>query len=53
MGFILELKNKKATSIKYAKDNGSANSSWVSKYDYSGLAIGIYLLHFIDFWIPN
>ncbi len=55
MGFILELKNKKATSIKYAKDNGSANSSWVSRnMIYSGLAIlAFMLLHFIDFWIPE
>ena len=55
MGFILELKNKKATSIKYAKDNGSANSSWVSRnMIYSGLAILAFMvLHFIDFWIPE
>jgi succinate dehydrogenase / fumarate reductase cytochrome b subunit len=55
MGFILELKNKKATTIKYAKDNGSANSSWVSRnMIYSGLAILAFMvLHFIDFWIPE
>ena len=55
MGFILELKNKKATSIKYGKDNGSANSSWVSRnMIYSGLAILAFMvLHFIDFWIPE
>lgn len=55
MGFILELKNKKATSVKYAKDNGSANSSWVSRnMIYSGFAILAFMvLHFIDFWIPE
>lgn len=55
MGFVLELKNKKATTIKYAKDNGSANSSWVSRnMIYSGLAIlAFMILHFIDFWIPE
>jgi succinate dehydrogenase / fumarate reductase cytochrome b subunit len=55
MGFILELKNKKATTVKYAKDNGSANSSWVSRnMIYSGLAILAFMvLHFIDFWIPE
>lgn len=55
MGFVLELKNKKATTIKYAKDNGSANSSWVSRnMIYSGLAILAFMvLHFIDFWIPE
>ena len=27
MGFVLELKNKKANGTKYAKNNGAANSS--------------------------
>ncbi|MFC2109034.1 succinate dehydrogenase cytochrome b subunit [Bacteroidota bacterium] len=55
MGFILELKNKKATAIKYAKDNGAANSTWTSRnMIYSGLAIlAFVLLHFIDFWLPE
>lgn len=55
MGFILELKNRKATVVKYAKDNGAANSSWMSRnMIYSGIAIlAFMLLHFIDFWIPE
>lgn len=55
MGFVLELKNKKATTVKYAKDNGAANSSWMSRnMIYSGLAILAFIvLHFIDFWIPE
>ena len=55
MGFVLEMKNKKATSVKYAKDNGAANSSWMSRnMIYSGLVILAFIvLHFIDFWIPE
>ena len=55
MGFVLELKNKKATAVKYAKDNGAANSTWTSRnMIYSGLAIlAFIILHFIDFWIPE
>lgn len=55
MGFVLELKNKKATAVKYAKNNGAANSSWSSRnMIYSGLVIlAFILLHFIDFWFPE
>jgi len=55
MGFILEIKNKKANGVSYAKNNGGANSSWVSRnMIYSGLVILAFLvLHFIDFWIPE
>lgn len=55
MGFVLELKNKKAQGVKYAKNKGSANSSWMSRnMIYSGLAILIFMIiHFIDFWIPE
>ena len=31
MGFILEIKNKKATTVKYAEDNGAANSTWMQE----------------------
>ena len=31
MGFILELRNKAARNVKYAKNNGAANSSWMSR----------------------
>lgn len=55
MGFILELKNKKANGVSYAKNNGAANSSWSSRnMIYSGLVILAFIvLHFIDFWIPE
>jgi len=55
MGFILELKNRKAVGISYAKNNGSANSSWASRnMIYSGLVIlAFFVLHFIDFWFPE
>lgn len=55
MGFVLELKNKKARQISYAKNNGAANSTWMSRnMIYSGLAILAFIvLHFIDFWLPE
>ena len=55
MGFVLELKNKKAVGVKYAKNNGGANSTWISRnMIYSGLAILAFIvLHFIDFWFPE
>ncbi|WP_159022413.1 succinate dehydrogenase cytochrome b subunit [Formosa sp. L2A11] len=55
MGFVLELKNRKATIVKYVQDNGAANSTWMSRnMIYSGIAILAFIvLHFIDFWIPE
>ncbi|MCB0444265.1 MAG: succinate dehydrogenase cytochrome b subunit [Gelidibacter sp.] len=55
MGFVLEIKNKSARNIKYAKNNGNANSTWMSRnMIYSGLFILIFLvIHFLDFWIPE
>jgi succinate dehydrogenase / fumarate reductase cytochrome b subunit len=55
MGFVLELKNRKAIGVSYAKNNGAANSTWMSRnMIYSGLVILAFLvLHFIDFWIPE
>ncbi len=55
MGFILELKNIRSRTVKYAKNNGGANSSWMSRnMIWSGLAIlAFIILHFIDFWIPE
>ncbi|HHC79415.1 MAG TPA: succinate dehydrogenase cytochrome b subunit [Flavobacteriia bacterium] len=55
MGFVLELKNKSARSVKYVKNNGAANATWMSRnMIYSGLAILAFIvLHFIDFWIPE
>ncbi len=55
MGFILELQNNKARAVKYAKYNGGANASWVSRnMIYSGLVVLAFLgLHFYDFWVPE
>ncbi|MFK5981562.1 MAG: succinate dehydrogenase cytochrome b subunit [Flavobacteriaceae bacterium] len=56
LGFILELKNRKAVGVNsYAKNNGAANSTWTSRnMIYSGLAILAFIvLHFIDFWLPE
>lgn len=55
MGFVLERKNKGARNIKYFKNNGAANSTWMSRnMIYSGLVILAFIvLHFIDFWIPE
>lgn len=55
MGFVLEIKNNKARQISYAKNNGGANSTWMSRnMIWSGLAILAFMvLHFIDFWIPE
>jgi len=55
MGFVLELKNRSARKISYAKNNGGANSSWMSRnMIWSGLVILAFMgLHFYDFWIPE
>jgi succinate dehydrogenase / fumarate reductase, cytochrome b subunit len=55
MGFVLEIKNRKAQGVAYAKNNGAANSSWMSRnMIYSGIAIlAFIILHFIDFWFPE
>ncbi len=55
MGFVLEIKNKGARSIKYANYNGAANASWMSRnMIYSGIAVLAFLgLHFYDFWVPE
>lgn len=55
LGFILEIKNKKARGVTYSKNNGAANSTWMSRnMIYSGVAIlAFIILHFIDFWFPE
>lgn len=55
MGFVLEIKNNKARQISYAKNNGGANSTWMSRnMIWSGLAILAFMgLHFYDFWFPE
>jgi len=55
MGFVLELRNKRARNVKYAKFNGAASASWMSRnMVVSGAVILAFIvLHFIDFWIPE
>lgn len=53
MGFILEIKNNSARTVKYSKYQGSANASWVSRnMIITGLVVLAFLgLHFYDFWV--
>ena len=55
MGFVLEIKNRKARSVKYASFKGGMNSSWASRNMLiSGVVILAFLgLHFYDFWVPE
>lgn len=55
MGFVLEIKNRKAVGISYAKNNGAANSTWMSRnMIYSGLVVLAFIaIHFADFWLPE
>lgn len=55
MGIILELKNSGARVVKYKKNNGAANSTWMSRnMIWSGGFIVVFLvIHFIDFWLPE
>ncbi|ASW75779.1 succinate dehydrogenase [Chryseobacterium piperi] len=53
MGFVLEIKNNKARPIKYASNDASVNSSWMSRNMLiSGAVILAFLaLHLYDFWL--
>lgn len=55
MGIVLELKNSGARVVKYKRNNGAANSTWMSRnMIWSGGFIVVFLIiHFIDFWIPE
>ena len=55
MGFILDYQNRNSRPIKYAKYNGSANSSWASRnMIITGSVVLAFLgLHFYDFWVPE
>lgn len=55
MGFVLEFQNRNSRDMQYAKNKGSANSSWVSRNMlWSGLVIlGFLGLHLYDFWLPE
>ena len=52
MGFILEIRNNRARPIKYAMNNGAANSTWMSRnMIITGAVILAFLgLHMYDFW---
>lgn len=54
-GMKLELENRSSRPIKYAVNNGAANSSWVSRnMIITGVMVLLFLgLHFYDFWIPE
>lgn len=53
MGFVLEIQNRKARPVAYAKYDGAANASWASRnMIISGMVILAFLgLHFFDFWV--
>jgi len=55
MGIVLEIKNRKARPIGYAKYNGAANASWASRnMIISGLVVLAFIgLHFYDFWVQE
>ena len=55
MGFVLQIQNRRARPIGYAKYNGGANASWMSRnMILTGLVVLAFLgLHFYDFWIPE
>jgi succinate dehydrogenase / fumarate reductase cytochrome b subunit len=55
MGMVLEYKNRSARTVKYAKVNASANSTWMSRnMIISGIMVMLFLgLHFYDFWLPE
>ncbi|WP_430410541.1 succinate dehydrogenase cytochrome b subunit [Kordia sp.] len=52
MGIILELKNRKARQVSYAKNNGNANSTWMSRnMIWTGLLIEAFLIvHMSQLW---
>ncbi len=55
MGFVLELKNKGARNVKYAKYNGAASATWMSRNMAisGGVILAFIVVHFLDFWIPE
>ena len=55
MGMYLDRKNKSARPIKYAMENASKSSTWISRNMLvTGVMILLFMaLHFYDFWIPE
>lgn len=55
MGVVLEIQNRNARPIKYAKSNSAANSSWASRNMIlsGGVILAFLVLHLVDFWWPE
>jgi succinate dehydrogenase / fumarate reductase cytochrome b subunit len=55
MGFVLEIKNRSSRNVKYAKYNGAASASWMSRNMAisGGVILAFIVVHFVDFWIPE
>ncbi len=55
MGMVLEIRNRNSRKIGYVRNNGNANSTWMSRnMIYTGAVILLFLgLHFYDFWFPE
>jgi succinate dehydrogenase / fumarate reductase, cytochrome b subunit len=53
MGFVLEIQNNRARTVKYAKFQGSANAPWISRnMILTGAVVLAFLgLHMYDFWV--
>jgi succinate dehydrogenase / fumarate reductase cytochrome b subunit len=54
-GYLLELQNRKARSVKYAVDYGSAGSKWYSRsMALLGTLLLLFLImHIAHFWVPS
>ena len=55
MGFVLDIRNRRARGTRYAVYKGSANASWVSRNMIisGGTILAFLVLHFYDFWVPE
>ncbi|MDP6922453.1 MAG: succinate dehydrogenase cytochrome b subunit [Lutibacter sp.] len=55
MGFVLELKNRRSRTVKYAQYKGAAGASWMSRNMLltGGVVLAFLVVHFVDFWIPE
>lgn len=53
MGFVLEIQNNKARTVKYAQYSGSSNAPWISRnMILTGAVVLAFIgLHMYDFWI--
>ena len=55
MGFVLDIRNRRARGTRYAMYKGNTNASWVSRNMIisGGTILAFLVLHFYDFWIPE